>query len=95
MNQTFGEQSIGRRDPVNWPARSPDLSPLDFWLLEHVNILVHSASISNLQILQQRVENACQEIGVKPEIFDRVGITVTRRADSCLELNGNHIERLL
>jgi hypothetical protein len=32
LNRTFGEQWIGRGDPVNWPARSPDLNPLDFWL---------------------------------------------------------------
>jgi hypothetical protein len=32
LNQTFGEQWIGRGGSVNWPARSPDLNPLDFWV---------------------------------------------------------------
>jgi hypothetical protein len=27
----FGENWIGRRGPINWPARSPDLTPLDFF----------------------------------------------------------------
>jgi hypothetical protein len=32
LNQTFGEQWIGRGSSVSWPARSPDLSALDSWL---------------------------------------------------------------
>jgi hypothetical protein len=36
LNQTFGEQLIGRGGPVNWPARSPVLNPLDFWLWGHL-----------------------------------------------------------
>jgi hypothetical protein len=32
LNQTFGEQWIRCGGPINWPPRSPDLKPLDFWL---------------------------------------------------------------
>jgi hypothetical protein len=60
LNQTFGEQWIGRGGPVNWPARSPDLNSLDFWLPGHLKALVCSAPISDLEVLQQRVQNACQ-----------------------------------
>jgi hypothetical protein len=59
--QTFGEHWIGRGSPVNWPARSPDLNPLDFWLRGHLKTLMYSASISDLEVWQQRVENGCQE----------------------------------
>jgi hypothetical protein len=58
---------------------------MDFWLQGHLKILVYLAPINDLQILQQRVENACQKIRVKPEIFDRVRISVRRRAESCSE----------
>jgi hypothetical protein len=69
LNQTFGEQWIGRWGPVNWSARSPDLNPLDFWLWGHLNTLVYSAPISDLVVLQQRAENVCQEIRIKPGII--------------------------
>jgi len=26
---------IGRGEPQNWPARSPDLTPLEFFLWKH------------------------------------------------------------
>ncbi|XP_045771282.1 uncharacterized protein LOC123871479 [Maniola jurtina] len=32
LNAEYGERWIGRGGPVNWPARSPDLTPLDFFL---------------------------------------------------------------
>lgn len=32
LNQTFGERWIGRGAPVAWPPRSPDLTPLDFFV---------------------------------------------------------------
>lgn len=31
LNNTFGAQWIGRFGPRRWPARSPDLTPLDFY----------------------------------------------------------------
>jgi hypothetical protein len=95
LSQTFGEQRIGREGPVNWSARSPDLNPLDFWLWGHLRILVYSSPINDLEVLQQRLQNACQEIRVKPIIFDRVRTSVRQRAERYVEMHGNHIENLL
>lgn len=95
LNQTFGEQWIGRGDPVNWPAQSPDLSPLVFWLWGHLKSLVYSAPITDLEILQQQVEKVSQEIRMKPGMTDRVHMFVRWRAESCVEMYGNHIEHLL
>jgi hypothetical protein len=95
LNQTTGEQWIGCGGPINWPARSPDLNPLDFWLLGHLNTWVYSAPIEDLEVLQQRVENACQEIRATPGIFDRVVTSVRRRAGSCVEMHEKYIEHLL
>jgi hypothetical protein len=33
LQMQFGENWIGRRGPINWPVRSPDLTPLDFFFL--------------------------------------------------------------
>jgi hypothetical protein len=92
LNQTFSEQWIGCRGPFNLPAQSPDHNSLDFWLWGHLNILVYSALIDYLEVSHQWVENTCQEIQVKPGIFNRVCTSVRRRAESCVEMHGNHIE---
>jgi hypothetical protein len=92
---TFGERWIGRGGPVNWPTRSPDLNPLDFWLWEHLKALIYSAPMNDSEGLQERVENACQETWVKPGTFDRVSTSVRRRAESYIEMHGNHTKYLL
>lgn len=51
--------------------------------------------ITDLEILQQRAENACQKIRVKPGIFETVHTSVKRVAESCVDMNGNHMEHLL
>ncbi|CAH1972213.1 unnamed protein product [Acanthoscelides obtectus] len=38
----FGEQFISRLGPVNWPPRSCDLTPLDYFLWGHVKANVYS-----------------------------------------------------
>jgi hypothetical protein len=53
LNQTFGEQWIGCRGPVSWPAQSPGLNPLEFWLWQHLKSLVCSVLITDLEVLQQ------------------------------------------
>jgi hypothetical protein len=95
VNQTFGEQWIGRGGLVNWPARSPDLISLDIWLWGHRQNSVFSTPINDLEVLQHRVENASHEIPMKSGILGRVRRSVRRRAAGCVEMHGNHKERLL
>ncbi|CAK9815954.1 hypothetical protein ANTPLA_LOCUS8827 [Anthophora plagiata] len=34
LNLKFGEHWLGTCDPIAWPPRSPDLSPLNFFFME-------------------------------------------------------------
>jgi hypothetical protein len=90
-NQSFGDQWKGRGGLVSWPARHLT----DFWRWRRLKILVYSAAINDLEVLQQQVGNTGQEIWIKPEIFNRARVSVWERAGSCVETPGNHIEHLL
>ncbi|GFW05095.1 uncharacterized protein TNCV_598891 [Trichonephila clavipes] len=48
---TFGQQWIGRGGPVRWPARSPDLSCLDFYFWGHMKSLVYDTPVDNAEEL--------------------------------------------
>lgn len=41
LNEKFPGQWIGRGGPILWPPRSPDLSPLDFFLWGYVKDTVY------------------------------------------------------
>ncbi|GFT64266.1 hypothetical protein TNCV_5134271 [Trichonephila clavipes] len=56
LKDTFGDRLISRFGPVNWPPRSCDLTPLDYFLWGYVNrvtkisiVEVTIPSITNLQ----------------------------------------------
>ena len=48
LRAAFGEQFISRSGPVNWPPRSCDLTPLDFFLWGYV-FMDKPATIDSLE----------------------------------------------
>ncbi|GFW32380.1 uncharacterized protein TNCV_675391 [Trichonephila clavipes] len=42
LKDTFGDRLISRYGPVNWPPRSCDLTPLDYFLWGYLNSLVYA-----------------------------------------------------
>jgi hypothetical protein len=87
LNQTFVWQWTGCGDPVNWPSGSLDLSPLDFWLWVLLRTLKYS-DISDVEVLQQWVENACCKIKVKTGIIERVHTSCTKKTWKLLTYMG-------
>jgi hypothetical protein len=49
-----------------FPSRSPDLTPLDFFLFSHLQNVVFRSPINNLQELQQAIEDTITNVA--PEI---------------------------
>uniref|UniRef100_A0AAR2JP33 Transposase Tc1-like domain-containing protein n=4 Tax=Pygocentrus nattereri TaxID=42514 RepID=A0AAR2JP33_PYGNA len=68
--------------PVEWPPRSPDLTPLDFYLWGHVKAIVYAVKIRDLQHLKLRILEACASISsavllsVCEEWEKRVALTI-------------------
>ncbi|GBM54566.1 hypothetical protein AVEN_157070-1 [Araneus ventricosus] len=68
LNVTFGQNWIGRGSPVHWPARSPDLSSLDFcW--GQMKTMVYESPIDSVQDLVVRISVAAGEMRDTPGIF--------------------------
>ncbi|GFU68138.1 uncharacterized protein TNCV_248021 [Trichonephila clavipes] len=50
LKDTFGDRLISRFGPVNWPPRSCDLTPLDYFLWDYVKSLVYADKPQTLTI---------------------------------------------
>lgn len=80
LDQTFPDQWIGRRGSIEWPARSPDLSPLDYFLWGYLKSKVYVNRPENLQELSERILAEArtidqQTIGrVLNEFYNRLGL---------------------
>ncbi|GFW91966.1 uncharacterized protein TNCV_2152461 [Trichonephila clavipes] len=54
LKDTFGDRLISRFRPVNWPPRSCDLTPLDYFLWGYVKSLVYADKPQTLDHLETK-----------------------------------------
>ena len=52
LDKTFPAHWIGWGGPIAWPPRSPDMTPLDFFLWGHVKDQIHSTRVIDLDDLK-------------------------------------------
>lgn len=97
LNERFNNKWIGRGALPNqaWPARSPDLNPLDFFFWGHLKSIVYSVPIQNEEHLRERIISGCEYIRNMPGIFENVRQSMRRRCDACIMTTGGHFEQLL
>ncbi|GFX26354.1 transposable element Tc3 transposase [Trichonephila clavipes] len=55
LKDTFGDRLISRFGPVNWPSRSCDLTPLDYFLRDYVKSLVYTDTPQTLDHLEDNI----------------------------------------
>lgn len=95
LQRTFGaEKVISRGFDAHWPARSPDLSPVDycFWGTLKARVF-HQNPPSSLEQLKQRVEEECGRF-TADEFSNAVG-DLPHRINLMMQENGKHFEHLL
>lgn len=93
LNETFPDKWIGRRGAIEWPARSPDLTPLDFFLWGHLKSVVYKTQPRDIPELRRRIVEECQRI--TPETFQNLREQFELRLYHCLTNNGGHFEHLI
>ncbi|EZA47533.1 hypothetical protein X777_16215 [Ooceraea biroi] len=81
------------RGPIIWPARSPDLNVLDFFVWGHIKSLI-----------EQRRNDAENEVResilaafgiITPDMAHRATRDIVRRAEFCVQAGERHFEQFL
>ena len=91
LNTRFPGRWIGRAAPIAWPPRSPDLTPLDFFLWGFVKDRVFVPPLpANVVELRTRITAAVAK--VTPEMLRNVWQETDYSWDVCRITNGSHIE---
>lgn len=62
LDEQFSGKWIGHCEPVEWPPRSSDLTPLDYYIWVHLKAIVYAVKIRDVQHLKLRVLEACASI---------------------------------
>lgn len=93
LNRVYINRWIGRRGVIEWPARSPDLTPMDFFLWGYLKSKVYYTEPSTVDVLKHRIRNVCANIG--PQMLNNVRTEFQNRLFHCQEVMGEHFEHLL
>jgi len=59
LDATFPNKWTGRDGPTSWPPRSPDITPLDFFLWVYVKDKVFSTPVPDITNLKARITRFC------------------------------------
>jgi hypothetical protein len=93
LNATYPGRWIGRGGPIAWPLRSPDLTPMDFFLWGHLKEQVYAIPPRTIEDLVARFKAAVTT--VDGSMLRRVRENSVPRTAVCLEMDGGRFEHLL
>ncbi|GFV05797.1 uncharacterized protein TNCV_5035361 [Trichonephila clavipes] len=93
LKDTLGDRLISRFGPVNWPPRSCDLTPLDYFLWGYVKSLVYADKPQTLDHLE---DNICRVIAdMWPQMLEKVIENWTSRLDYIRASRGSPMPEII
>ncbi|GFU97579.1 uncharacterized protein TNCV_4809711 [Trichonephila clavipes] len=93
LKDTLGDRLISRFGPVNWPSRSCDLTPLDYFLLGYVMSLVYADKPQTLDHLEDNIRRVIADI--RPQMLEKVIENWTSRLDYIRASRGSHMPEII
>ncbi|GFU69337.1 uncharacterized protein TNCV_3210011 [Trichonephila clavipes] len=93
LKDTFGDRLISRFGPVNWPPRSCDLTPLDYFLWGYVKSLVYADKPQTLDHLEDNIRRIIADI--RPQMLEKVIENWTSRLDYIRASRGSPMPEII
>ncbi|GFX14861.1 uncharacterized protein TNCV_1486031 [Trichonephila clavipes] len=93
LKDAFGVCLISRFGPVNWPPRSCDLTPLDYFLWGYVKSLVYADKPQMLDHLEDNIRRVIADI--RPQMLEKVIENWTSRLDYIRASRGSPMREIL
>ncbi|GFV92364.1 hypothetical protein TNCV_3949741 [Trichonephila clavipes] len=93
LKDTFGDRLISRFGPVNWPPRSCDLTPVDYFLWGYVKSLVYADKPQTLDHLEDNIRRVIADI--RPQMLEKVIENWTSRLDYIRASRGSPMPEII
>lgn len=93
LNEKLADRWIGRGGPISWAPRSPDLTPLDFFLWGHIKSNVYRTKVPNIEVLKERISEEIRVI--RKETVSNVFSQIRKRLTFCFDAQGGTFEQYL
>ncbi|PNF32700.1 hypothetical protein B7P43_G12963, partial [Cryptotermes secundus] len=90
LDKHFPGRWIGRSGPISWPPRSPDITPLDFFLWGYVKDTIYKFQARDIDQLKTRVKDAITTVDVS--MLARTWQEIEYCLDILRATNGAHVQ---
>ena len=91
LDERLNERWIGRRGSLmEFPPRSPDLTPLDYWLWSYLKDNVYKTKQANIQQLEESIRTSIEDIPL--QFFSNAIAAFPKRIQRCIEVGGGIFE---
>lgn len=94
LTAMFDDCWIGRFGPRRWPPRSPDLTPLDFFLWSGLKDEVYARESSTDEEMKEKIIAAFHKLRVSSS-ERTVENSIKTRCEMCIRVDGRHVENRL
>jgi len=92
LQELFGPQIVSLGQQQEWPPRSPDLTPCDFFLWGYLKSKIFTTPPADIFELRRTIINEFQLLQNNREFIIRAVRSMLRRSQLCLERDGGHVE---
>ncbi|GFW25669.1 transposable element Tc3 transposase [Trichonephila clavipes] len=93
LKDPFGDRLISRFGPVNWPPRSWDLTPLDYFLWGYVKSFFYADKPQTLDHLEDNIRRVIADI--RPQMLENVIENWTFRLDYIRASRGSPMPEII
>ncbi|GFW51607.1 uncharacterized protein TNCV_4212831 [Trichonephila clavipes] len=93
LKDTLDDRLISRFGPVNWPPRSCDLTPLDYFLWGYVKSLVYANKPQTFDSLGDNISRVIANI--RPQMLEKVIENWTSRLDYIRASHGSPMPEII
>ena len=92
LRELFGNRVIALHHAVEWPLRSPELTPFDFFLWGHLKSKLYTNPPIGLNELQARIGQEVALLANDPAMVQRAVQGFLQRCETSIHRNGGHVE---
>jgi len=93
LKSKFGDKLISKNGPVNWPARSCDLTFLDYFLWGYVKSQIYADKPATINALESNISRVILDI--QPAILENVTMDFVGRMHHLKNSRGGHIPEII
>lgn len=92
LAEFFGDHVIALQHDPEWPPRSPDLTPCDYFLWGYVKSKVFVSPPDSIDDLKNRISQTFTDLKANHGLIRRAVRDMIKRVNICIERDGGHVE---